>query len=1058
MATIFISYKRGTNSIFPLMERLRKAKYRIWFDRNDIHLGDPDWQAQIDRGLSQCDAVILGLTTAACKSEPIKYEVKKALQLEKPIFPLILEPLESISDGLIEVGLSSRQHVEDFSATADWDIRCSKLLADLAYQGIRVTRHDVRKTRGEKSYLLHQRYLSKVVERVGRVNFSITPNDDISGNFLENVYIDLPTDLALDVQIQNYTIVDWWLGEEGQYLNSRTHRNLSEIPVSARTRPKNKGWESAALEVMVGNRQEYYENLQKEKEEKEEIGEFFRDIEDGVYLADIRLNITDVISSHDRLVILGHPGSGKSTSVKYLALCLAVNQISGNPRNVDLSHMGNWTHGELTPIYIELRHFIASNHFPQNLEDQPTSNHLWSYICSELLGEDLQDYEEELHSDLLDGNAVIIFDGLDEIPYPRGKGKLELRQKQMKSLAFSIQDVYPKCRFVVTSRPYAYKGWKLPSFSDVVLSSFEKSHRIELATKLYSEICETYDEATDKAQRLDKALKSVDRELKDNPLFLTLMATLFQQGEKEGLPTKAGILYYQSIILLLERWTSKKGNQVALTDLLGGLSRDDLISRLAALAFDVHKQLGENPGTPEIPKGLLYEHIFSLEREDAAVNASALLSYLSENAGVLVSPGQKQGQDVFHFAHRTFQEYLTARHVIALCLENRSFTLVKELIEERPQLWRLPCLLIDDVLVQMDREDDLWYLFEDLLPEDPPDQLDPSDPRCFSAWLACQNAVDQDRHLEMRLRRSVETTKTNLLHWLQKIIETPDCMTIQERVEVGDALGLFGDKRKGVGLRDGIPDIEWCHVPLGRFLMGTDRTSDLLAQEDEPDIFPLEIEEFYISKYPITYAQYEAFVEDDGYSNRLYWTKAGWEWKGNKIRPETHWNKEGWHISNHPVIGLTWFEAYAFTQWLTQKLGYKVRLPTEAEIQKSARGTNGQVFSYGNIFDLTKGNTSETGIGRTSTVGLFLGDLSPYGAHDMSGNAFDWCLSQWTNPYQHHTAEDVDVEAVVQRVRTGGSCQRDASLARAAFRIGFDQDYRSYSSGFRVACKQPRDL
>jgi hypothetical protein len=112
---LFISYKRGTAAIAPLMAELRSAGYRLWFDRDEIHLGDPDWQARIDRGLERCDGVILGLTPAACESEPVQYEIQQALALGKPIFPCVLERLENWGAALRQVGLSEKQHTEDFT-------------------------------------------------------------------------------------------------------------------------------------------------------------------------------------------------------------------------------------------------------------------------------------------------------------------------------------------------------------------------------------------------------------------------------------------------------------------------------------------------------------------------------------------------------------------------------------------------------------------------------------------------------------------------------------------------------------------------------------------------------------------------------------------------------------------------------------------------------------------------------------------------------------------------------------------------------------------------------
>ena len=86
MPRLFISYKRGTAAVAPLKERLEAAYYDLWFDRSEIRLGDPDWEARINQGIKQSDAVILNITPAACESKPIRYEVAKALEFDKPIF------------------------------------------------------------------------------------------------------------------------------------------------------------------------------------------------------------------------------------------------------------------------------------------------------------------------------------------------------------------------------------------------------------------------------------------------------------------------------------------------------------------------------------------------------------------------------------------------------------------------------------------------------------------------------------------------------------------------------------------------------------------------------------------------------------------------------------------------------------------------------------------------------------------------------------------------------------------------------------------------------------
>lgn len=210
MPTLFISYKRGTAAVAPLMERLRAAHYRLWFDREEIHLGDSDWQARIDQGLRQCNAVILNITPTACDSEPVRYEVKRAIELGKPIFPILLERTD-YDKAIKDLGLPARQHIEDFTEIPKWDEQIQRLLRDLRTQGLGVTPHDLReqRDRDNASYVLHQRYLKKLTDRVGTLNLAQINLDQSSSVYIEDVYVDSPTELYIHVEIENWKIIRW---------------------------------------------------------------------------------------------------------------------------------------------------------------------------------------------------------------------------------------------------------------------------------------------------------------------------------------------------------------------------------------------------------------------------------------------------------------------------------------------------------------------------------------------------------------------------------------------------------------------------------------------------------------------------------------------------------------------------------------------------------------------------------------------------------------------------------------------------------------------------------
>ncbi|MEK7829826.1 MAG: SUMF1/EgtB/PvdO family nonheme iron enzyme, partial [Acidobacteriota bacterium] len=185
-----------------------------------------------------------------------------------------------------------------------------------------------------------------------------------------------------------------------------------------------------------------------------------------------------------------------------------------------------------------------------------------------------------------------------------------------------------------------------------------------------------------------------------------------------------------------------------------------------------------------------------------------------------------------------------------------------------------------------------------------------------------------------------------------------------------------------------------------------------------------------------------------------------WYAPGKLYRQPKFWEDARFNNPAQPVVGVTWFEARAYCNWLTANAEDRMifRLPTEAEFEVAARGKKGRLFPYGKIFDSTKCNTFESHIRRTTPVGIF-DNATPEGAFDLSGNAYTWTLSIYDQdrfPYPYHSDEREDILATgVRRVLRGGSWYRNQLDARAVSRHFNHPAFREFSYGFRVVSSRP---
>jgi len=253
----------------------------------------------------------------------------------------------------------------------------------------------------------------------------------------------------------------------------------------------------------------------------------------------------------------------------------------------------------------------------------------------------------------------------------------------------------------------------------------------------------------------------------------------------------------------------------------------------------------------------------------------------------------------------------------------------------------------------------------------------------------------------------------------------------ERRATIGDRLAEIGDPRSGVGVdAQGLPKLIWLKVPGGTI-------------ELEGDAGTFFVEPFFIGQYPVIWVEYRSFLQaDDGYRDERWWEHlvARPEQSGPQFRRK----------DNHPADNLSWYDAMAYCRWLSARLGHDIRLPTEWEWQQAATGGDpSRKYPWPGDWEPACANTYESGLGRTTAVGLYPDGASPVGALDMAGNVWEWCLNEYERPGNTRPSGDA------RRVVRGGSWNFDLDYARAAYRYYRDPDDRRYSLGLRVVCSSP---
>lgn len=747
------------------------------------------------------------------------------------------------------------------------------------------------------------------------------------------------------------------------------------------------------------------------------------------------LTAVDAFIFNRQMILLGEPGSGKSTFVHYLSFCLAAHHLESNQKWID--RLGEWPESwhTLIPVPIVLREMAAWMASEKNSKRQVGL--LQDYLHYQLANRGLEAFYAHLCQQLKDGKALLLLDGLDEIP--ADSGVLE----DIKELIAYLPTAYADTPIVITCRVRSYEDsrWQISDLSwpALTLAALNEEQVDTFITTWYQQlgIKNLVQNPSLWSESLSRAVRRVDLwRLARNPLLLTMMAMVHHTNEGR-LPDERAVLYEWVIDLLLTYWEAAKietpeGESLTWQALLkrASVNNIELKQALWKLAFQAHGKMPvdhDGEATADIPRAELRDALAELNRQNTFAWADRVMEMIKLRAGLL----REDDYHVYRFPHRTFQEYLAACHLSEddeINFEQSALALANQ-----GAFWREVILLAVGRFVHIrGKKSYPLLLISTLCPKRRPKHSDILGWQNITLASECllEMGIEQAKKHDLGLEL-VPRVRKRLTYLI-----THNLLSPKQRAVAGSVLSVLGDKRKNLA--------EMILIPEGKFLMGSSEQSSLSMDREKPQ-HTAWVSEFWISKYPVTNAQYAQFISVNP-----------------EQEPPSHWVERTppLELLNHPVVYVSWYDAQTYCNWLSQERAQWLqekglqlfRLPTEAEWEKAARGTNGHIYPWGNRWDSTFCNMRATGIDKTSSIGIFTKSKSPYGCMDMAGNVWEWA-ADWYDERIYTNAQEKDPTGPKKgkdRVLRGGSFHDVQSGIRCAVRLYDFPRNRSYGVGMRV--------
>ena len=758
------------------------------------------------------------------------------------------------------------------------------------------------------------------------------------------------------------------------------------------------------------------------------------------------LEMSQLMTLGRKVAIIGGAGSGKTTYLHFVSVALA-RALRGRPLDQRLERAAD---RPLPVPFVAPLRFL--NVYKEECEAEGKGYTLREPDANTMLGfmrwylrRRYRDFDEadDFFDRLLDGaGALLMFDGLDEVVEQAERRRVRENIKRL------MRDEKMAC--LVTAREGGYADAPFDtSFKRCDIQPMDETQIEQLVSMWCKQVPDLHRREAHIVQSIHRINK--DAEARGNPplivspLMVTMMVSVaYSQRE---LPRERAALYHAVVQVILNQQHDPGDDDEAREKVIGdswGVGPDKQREWLGQLAFQMHK-LGE---TAAVTDDATVRRILGPVLEDEGFDAAALNRFVGAmrgRGGLFEERGEQ-----YQFMHLSFQEFLGADH---LAKEWRSYR--PELLQWVADSWWRELLLLTVARLSLfdERKAFIGYLL---------DEGHPVESQVAAAELLA-TALQELKEPEPAL---VTRVHQRLVAWFTTArVSTFSQASPLRRARAGVALATLGegdprfDPDHWMLPRDAT--LGFKEIPAGPFLMGS-KDDDVEAWEDEKPQHELVLPTFWIAQWPVTVAQWRTFVTQSGYE------------------PENQGSLKG--IANHPVVYVSWHDALAYCRWLDAQLhtiaAQKLRnattageqrmwrgvadgslhltLPSEAEWEKAARGTDGRIYPWVGALNTDRANYDETGINSTSTVGAFPLGAGPYGVEEMVGNIWEWTRSIWKEkgyPYPTEEAARMEREELTLhnavRVLRGGAFIFNRRFARCAFRFRNLPRFRDWGWGFR---------